>query len=390
MAQPSAGSQRSEEEFLAAAVPADLRQHSDVLTLEEIANLAAEAGKPAETLTNVVALIAKRFKTEVCSAYLLEPDRTNLILAATLGLRPQCVGTLRMALHEGLAGLVAEQVQPVAVNQVKNHPRFKYFSEAGEEAYQSFLGVPLIDGGVLQGVLVVQTIEARSFTDVEIKMLSEAANQLAPVVSEARTLDRFVAPLQERLWSLARNLWWSWDNDSTSIFHDLDPLRWRQLNHNPIALLSEISLAGVERRAQELVLHGRVNYAYRRKNEYLNADRTWGARHAGILRPRPVAYFSAEFGLHESLPVYSGGLGVLAGDHIKSASDLAFPWWGSACFTARGTSGSAWTKAAGSRRNTYRPTRTRCPWRRPSGPKASPSRCRSRPAPDRSARRSGG
>src|SRR5580692_7430584 len=143
MAQPSAGSQRSEEEFLAAAVPADLRQHSDVLTLEEIANLAAEAGKPAETLTNVVALIAKRFKTEVCSAYLLEPDRTNLILAATLGLRPQCVGTLRMALHEGLAGLVAEQVQPVAVEQVKNHPRFKYFSEAGEEAYQSFLGVPL-------------------------------------------------------------------------------------------------------------------------------------------------------------------------------------------------------------------------------------------------------
>ncbi len=80
-----------------------------------------------------------------------------------LGLRPQCIGTLRMALHEGLAGLVAEQVRPVAVEQVKNHPRFKYFSEAGEDAYQSFLGVPLIDRGVLQGVLVVQTIEARVF-----------------------------------------------------------------------------------------------------------------------------------------------------------------------------------------------------------------------------------
>ena len=186
---------------------------------------------------NVVALIAKRFKTDVCSAYLLEPDRANLILAATLGLRPQCIGTLRMALHEGLAGLVAEQVQPVAVEQVKNHPRFKYFSEAGEEAYQSFLGVPFIDDGVLQGVLVVQTIEARIFQEDEIKMLSEAAAQLAPVVSEARTLDRFVAPIQERLWSLARNLWWSWDHDSTSLFHDLDPLRWRQLNHNPIALL---------------------------------------------------------------------------------------------------------------------------------------------------------
>ena len=60
---------------------------------------------------NVVALIAKRFQTDVCSAYLLEPDRANLVLAATLGLRPQCIGTLRMGLHEGLAGLVAEQVR---------------------------------------------------------------------------------------------------------------------------------------------------------------------------------------------------------------------------------------------------------------------------------------
>ena len=82
---------------------------------------------------NVVALIAKRFETDVCSAYLLEPDRANLVLAATLGLRPQCIGTLRMAVHEGLAGLVAEQVRPVAVEQVKNHPRFKYFKEAGED-----------------------------------------------------------------------------------------------------------------------------------------------------------------------------------------------------------------------------------------------------------------
>src|ERR1700727_990308 len=138
---------------------ASARAASYVLTLEEIGNLAAEGGKPAETLMNVVALIAKRFKTEVCSAYLLEPDRTNLILAATVGLRPSCVGTLRMALNEGLAGLVAEQVQPIAVEQVKNHPRFKYFSEAGEEAYQSFLGVPVIDRGVLQGVLVLQTID---------------------------------------------------------------------------------------------------------------------------------------------------------------------------------------------------------------------------------------
>src|SRR5258708_27400192 len=103
---------------------ASARDTDYVLTLEEIGNLAGENGKPAETLMNVVALIASRFRTDVCSAYLLEPDRANLVLAATLGLRPQCIGTLRLALHEGLAGLVAEQVRPIPVQQVKNHPRF--------------------------------------------------------------------------------------------------------------------------------------------------------------------------------------------------------------------------------------------------------------------------
>src|SRR5271155_3330361 len=307
-----------------------------VLTWEEIANLAAEPGKPAETLMNVVALIARRFGTDVCSAYLLEPDRANLVLAATLGLRRECVGKLRMAVNEGLAGMVAEQVRPVAVEQARTHPRFKYFSEAGEDAYQSFLGVPLIDRGVLQGVLVVQTVEPRVFSEDEIQMLAEAAAQVAPVVSEARALDRFIAPAQERLWALARNLWWSWDHDAASLFRDLDPLRWRQLNQNPIALLAEFPLAKLETRAAELVLHSRINYAYRRLQEALQADRTWGARHAGVLRPLPVAYFSAEFGIHESLPVYSGGLGVLSGDHIKSASDLAIPLVGIGLFYGQG------------------------------------------------------
>ena len=290
-----------------------LSEVRSVLTLEEIGNLAADGGQPAETLMNVVALIAKRFRTDVCSAYLLEPDRANLVLAATVGLRKECIGNLRMEVHEGLTGLVAELVRPVAVEQVKQHPRFKYFRDAGEDAYQSFLGVPLIDRGVLQGVLVVQTIEARVFDEQEIQMLTEAATQVAPVVSEARTLDRFIAPLQERLWALARNLWWSWDYNSSSLFLDLDPARWSELNHNPVALLNEIPLAKLETRAAELMLHSRVNYAYRRMLEYLEADRTWGAQRAGVLRPHPVAYFSAEFGLHESLPIYSGGLGSAGG-----------------------------------------------------------------------------
>jgi starch phosphorylase len=318
------------------AIPAPGPDAADVLTIEEIAKLAAEGGKPSETLMNVVALIARRFQTDVCSAYLLEPDRANLLLAATLGLRPQCVGTLRLGLNEGLAGLVAEQVRPVAVEQAQKHSRFKYFSEAGEDAYQSFLGVPLLDRGVLQGVLVVQTREARVFREDEIRMLADAAAQVAPVVSEARTLARFIAPVEERLWAVARNLSWSWDHDSTLLFRELDPERWRHFNHNPIALLGEMPLAKLEARALELMLHSRINYAFRRQRQYLRAERTWGGTHAGVLRPRPVAYFSAEFGLHESLPVYSGGLGVLAGDHIKSASDLDIPLVGIGLFYGQG------------------------------------------------------
>ena len=316
--------------------PPGITDASLVITLEEISNLASEGGKAADTLMNVVALIAARFRTDVCSAYLLEPDRSNLVLAATLGLQPSCIGTLRMPLNEGLTGLVAEQVMPVAVDDVTNHPRFKYFSESGEEQYHSFLGVPLIDHGVLQGVLVVQTKDPRRWRDDEIQMLAEAAGQVAPVVSEARTLDRFIAPAQERLWALARNVWWSWDHDCISLFRDLNPTRWRQLNQNPISLLSEMPMEEIERRATELVLHSRINYVYRRQQEYLHADRTWGAANAGVLRPRPIAYFSAEFGLHESLPIYSGGLGVLAGDHIKSASDLDIPLIGIGLFYGQG------------------------------------------------------
>ena len=335
--------------------PADARDANYVLTLEEIGNLAEASGKPAETLMNVVALIAARAKTDVCSIYLLEPDRANMVLAATVGLRPECIGTLRLKLNEGLAGLVAEQVRPVAVGQVASHPRFKYFREAGEDSYQSFLGVPIVDRGVLQGVLVVQTVQTRTFPDDEIRMLTEAAAQVAPVVSEARTLDRFIAPAQEKLWAIARNLWWSWDQDSTSLFRDLDPVRWRELNHNPISLLSEIPLSKLERRAGELVLHGRINYAYRRLREYLQADRTWGATHAGVLRPRPVAYFSAEFGLHESLPIYSGGLGVLAGDHVKSASDLDIPLVGVGLFYGQGYF-RQWLDRTGWQHEEYLPT----------------------------------
>ncbi|MCA9100353.1 MAG: alpha-glucan family phosphorylase [Planctomycetales bacterium] len=131
--------------------------------------------------------------------------------------------------------------------------------------------------------------------------------------------------LYEKCWALAQNIWWSWHPEVNNLFRDLDPIRWRQLDHNPVALLREFTPERLEMRAGELVLYSRINQAYRRLKEYLASTDTWGATHAGVLGAMPVAYFSAEFGLHESVPIYSGGLGVLSGDHIKSASDLAAP-----------------------------------------------------------------
>jgi starch phosphorylase len=132
--------------------------------------------------------------------------------------------------------------------------------------------------------------------------------------------------LYDKCLALAKNLWWSWHPEVVSLFREIDPIKWRRVDHNPIALLSEMTPEQLADRASEMVLYTRINQAHRRLKEYLtNTRMTWGARETGVLGSRPVAYFSAEFGLHESVPIYSGGLGVLSGDHIKSASGLSVP-----------------------------------------------------------------
>ncbi len=128
--------------------------------------------------------------------------------------------------------------------------------------------------------------------------------------------------LYDKLFSLARNLWWSWHPEVVNLFRDLDPVRWRQLDHNPITLLAEMTPDQVAQRSSEMVLYTRINQAHRRLKDYLNnTQTTWGAREAGVLGSKPVAYFSAEFGIHESVPIYSGGLGVLSGDHVKNGEE---------------------------------------------------------------------
>ena len=296
----------------------------------------ARSAEPTNALTASVKALQTRLSADVCSIFLLEADRSHLVLAATVGLREDSVGKVRMDMREGLAGMVAEELRPISVADVQKHPRFKYFSEAGEDSFHGFLGVPVVARGLLQGVLVVQTTKKRAFSDADITSLLHAAEEISPTVWEVRKRDQFIAPLQRRLWALALNLWWSWDDSCVSLFRDLNPSRWRELGRNPVALLSEMPLDVIDQRVRELVLSSRINHAYRRLQEYLEGKSTWGETHTGMLQRHPVAYFSAEFGIHESLPIYSGGLGVLAGDHIKSASDLDIPLVGVGLFYGQG------------------------------------------------------
>ncbi len=143
-------------------------------------------------------------------------------------------------------------------------------------------------------------------------------------------------PLIEKLRELGRNLWWTWQPNVISLFRELDPTLWRKVDHNPVEFLKHIPSEQLLKRAAEMALDSRIDYAFRRLAEYLKDTDSWGSVYAASLRSRPVAYFSAEFGLHESLPIYSGGLGVLAGDHLKSASDLGIPLTGVGLAYAQG------------------------------------------------------
>ena len=144
------------------------------------------------------------------------------------------------------------------------------------------------------------------------------------------------AKVVEKLRELTRNLWWTWQPNDLTLFHLLDLELWHDTNHNPVEFLQKIPPEKLEAVAEEAALHSRIDYGFRRLSEYLKNEESWAAIHAPALRTRPVAYFSMEFGLHESLPIYSGGLGVLAGDHLKSASDLGVPLVGIGILYAEG------------------------------------------------------
>ena len=133
-----------------------------------------------------------------------------------------------------------------------------------------------------------------------------------------------------RLHELAYNMWWSWNPSAQELYRRLDPAVWESANHSPVAMLSRVGAEKLEQAAGSAEYGEALTGVLAEFDAYLGARDTWFATTypqlaAGLSGPA-IAYFSAEFGLHESLPIYSGGLGVLAGDHCKEASDLGLPY----------------------------------------------------------------
>ncbi|MBI5954946.1 MAG: alpha-glucan family phosphorylase [Chloroflexi bacterium] len=138
-----------------------------------------------------------------------------------------------------------------------------------------------------------------------------------------------------RLGELAFNLWWTWQPESAHIFGKLDYDLWERLGHNPIRFLREVSRKRSSRFSKDGDYLELYDEYFKKFDEYFTSL-TWTKTVYPKFNGNPVAYFSMEFGLHETLPIYSGGLGVLAGDHLKEASDLGLPLVGVGFMYAQG------------------------------------------------------
>lgn len=139
---------------------------------------------------------------------------------------------------------------------------------------------------------------------------------VAPSIPEPLT------PLVE----LSRNFWWCWDTEATRLWSHISASVWEHTHHNPVALLQAVSSERLLELASDADFVARCNEVVQRFRAYMTSD-TWFTHHT-LEMPSCIAYFCAEFGVHESFQMYSGGLGVLAGDHLKSASDLGLPLLG--------------------------------------------------------------
>src|ERR1700745_2774437 len=132
------------------------------------------------------------------------------------------------------------------------------------------------------------------------------------------TLPAALEPLRE----MVLHLWWTWEPAASALFRHLDPELWHRTNHNPVRMLQLSRQARLIEVSQDEVFLRDLAEVHAAYKKYLSRKDTYGKKGPGNEIKKPIAYFSAEFGFHESIPNYSGGLGILSGDHCKSASDL--------------------------------------------------------------------
>jgi starch phosphorylase len=137
----------------------------------------------------------------------------------------------------------------------------------------------------------------------------------------APSLPKSLLPLKE----LAYNLWWCWNPEAIALWRRLDPTLWEETYHNPVKLLGNIDQSRLDEKSKDDAFLASLDRVYRAFTAYIKEEQTWFDKKHGKRESPIVAYFSAEFGLTESVRLYSGGLGMLAGDHLKSASDLGIP-----------------------------------------------------------------
>jgi len=129
----------------------------------------------------------------------------------------------------------------------------------------------------------------------------------------------------ERLRELAHNLWWTWNHEAIELFQRLEPDLWQSTGHNPVLMLGTIRQERLEQIVDDDGFMAHLDRVYGEFDRYMKSAATWYAKTHASADGACIAYFSAEFGLTESLGIYAGGLGILAGDHLKSASDLGLP-----------------------------------------------------------------
>ena len=143
-------------------------------------------------------------------------------------------------------------------------------------------------------------------------------------------------PRVQELKEIAYNLWWTWNQQAQSVFEELSPHTWRGSNHNAVVILNSVSGEELQARMRDSVFGQKVTNVIKDFKTYMQREKTWGSVNAQEFTKNPISYFSPEFAIHECLPIYSGGLGVLSGDHIKSASDLGLPLVGIGLFYRQG------------------------------------------------------